>query len=229
MQYALFLADLLTNTMASATSEPGLAEKFGSMFWPLLAASGAALAVIVERLFHLHRVQINSVEFLNGVRTVLKSGNTVEAIAICDATPGPVARLTKAAVLARDAGRARVEEVIDEVSLLEVPRLEMRLGILATLAQIAPLMGLLGTLFGFIRVFRDLQSSVGHSAPADLFRGVWQALYASAGGIAIAIVCYAAYNYLVGRVSAIVLDMRKSSGEVIRLVGHETISGGAKE
>ena len=79
------------------------------------------------------------------------------------------------------------------------------------------------------RVFRDLQSSVGHSAPADLFRGVWQALYASAGGIAIAIVCYAAYNYLVGRVSAIVLDMRKSSGEVIRLVGHETISGGAKE
>jgi biopolymer transport protein ExbB len=171
-------------------------------------------------------VQINSLQFLTGVRNVLKSGNTVEAIAICEATPGPVARLTKAAILNRDAGRARVQEAIEEVGLVEVPRLEANLGVLATLAQIAPLLGLLGTLFGFINVFRQLQGSGGNSAPADLFRGVWQALYAAAGGIAIAVICYAAYNYLVSRVNAIVLDMEKASGEAVRLVTSEVTNGG---
>jgi len=65
--------------------------------WLLVLASAAAVAVFLERVLHFHRAQINSAEFLNGVRTVLKRENVVEAVSICDATPGPVSHLVKTA------------------------------------------------------------------------------------------------------------------------------------
>ena len=103
--------------------------------------SAVAVAVFIERFLHCHRAQINSTEFLNGVRTVLKRNNVVEALSICDATPGPVARLVKTAILNRDHGRERVREALEEAGLAEVPRLEEKLNLLATIAQLAPLLG----------------------------------------------------------------------------------------
>lgn len=76
----------------------------GPVVWLLLLLSAVALAVFVERVLHFHRAQINSAEFLAGVRTVLKRDNVVEALSICDATPGPVARLVKNAILSRERG-----------------------------------------------------------------------------------------------------------------------------
>jgi biopolymer transport protein ExbB len=205
-------------TLEAAESSPGFLSRFGVMLVPLLAVSGTLIAVALDRYLIYHREQINAVEFLAGVRNVLRRDNVVEAISICDATPGPVSRLVKAAILARDGGRDRVEEAIEEVGLVEVPRLEARLNVLATIGQIAPLLGLLGTLFGFIGVFSELQAGGGFSAPAHLFRHLWQSLYSAAGGLAIAILAHTAYNFLVGRVNAIVLDMEKASAEALRLV-----------
>ena len=213
-------------TSGSTPAPPGFLGRFGIMLLPLLAVSGGMVVVIIDRYLVYHRERINVSEFLAGVRNVLKRDNVVEALSICDATPGPVARLMKAAILARDGGRERAAEAIDEVGLVEVPRLEARLNVLATIGQIAPLLGLLGTLFGFIGVFEDLQSSGGFAAPAHLFRHLWQALYSAAGGIGIAIISQTAYNFLVGRVNAIALDMEKASAEALRLV---TEHGGARK
>ncbi len=199
-------------------AEPGFLARFGVMLVPLLVVSGSMIAIAVDRYLFYHREQINAVEFLAGVRNVLRRDNVVEAISICDATPGPVSRLVKAAILARDGGRERVDEAIEEVGLVEVPRLEARLNVLATIGQIAPLIGLLGTLFGFIGVFHDLQAGGGFAAPAHLFRHLWQSLYSAAGGLGVAILSHASYNFLVGRVNAIVLDMEKASAEALRLV-----------
>ena len=96
----------------------------GPVIWLILIAAATAAVVFVERALFCHRSQINSAEFLNGVRTVLKRDNVVEAVSICDATPGPVARLVKAAILNRDKGRDRVREAVEEAGLTEVPRLE---------------------------------------------------------------------------------------------------------
>src|SRR6201990_468081 len=136
---------------------PSLLFKGGPMLWVILFASAVAIGVFIERMLHCHREQINSAEFLNGVRTVLKRDNVVEALSICDATPGPVARLVKAAILSRDKGRERVREALEKAGLAEVPRLEEKLNLLATIAQLSPLLGLLGTVLGFVKTFQLMQ------------------------------------------------------------------------
>jgi biopolymer transport protein ExbB len=195
----------------------------GPVIWLILLAAAIALATFVERVLYCHRAQINSAAFLNGVRTVLKRDNVVEAISICDATPGPVARIVKTAILSRDRGRERVREAVEEAGLAEVPLLEERLNLLATIAQIAPLLGLLGTIVGFIDIFGVLE----HEGPnAHLFggehslaEGIWQALICAAAGIAVAIPVHAGYNYLVSRINKIVLDMERSGAEIVNILG----------
>src|ERR687891_362286 len=156
--------------------QPNLLSLGGPMIWVILLAGAVALVVFIQRVVHYHRAQINSMEFLNGVRTVLKRDNVVEAISICDATPGPVARLVKVAILNRDRGRDGVRESLEEAGLMEVPPLEDKLNLLATIAQIAPMLGLLGTVLGFIRIFSQLQAQ-GTVAHLDaLAGGVWQAM-----------------------------------------------------
>ncbi len=196
------------------------------MTWLLLALSAIVIVVFIERLLHYHRAQINSMEFLNGVRNVLKRDNVVEALSICEATPGPVARLVKTAILNRDRGREGVRDALEEAGLLEVPRLEDKLNLLATIAQIAPLMGLLGTVMGFMSMFNELQQSGAFATPDRLAGGIWGALISMAGGLAVAIPTYAGYNYLVSRVNSIVLDMEKASTEILNIVGGATNSIG---
>jgi biopolymer transport protein ExbB len=204
---------------------PTLLAKGGVMIWLLLLTSAVGIAVFVERLLHYHRAQINSAEFINGIRTVLKRENIVEALSICDATPGPVARLVKTAILNRERGREGVREALEEAGLVEVPRLEEKLNVLATIAQIAPLMGFLGTVLGFLKVFLKLQEAGLYSNLAPLAQGVFEGLICTAVGLSISIPGYVGYNYLVSRVNDIVLDMEKVSTEILNLVSETRRAG----
>jgi biopolymer transport protein ExbB len=197
---------------------PNLLASGGPMLWVIFFAGAAGIVIFIERALHCHRAQINSTEFLNGVRTVIKRDNVVEAISICDATPGPVARLVKVAILNRDHGRDRVREALEEAGLSEVPRLEQRLDLLATIAQLAPLMGLLGTVLGFIKSFTILQGEALYANSSTMTQGVGQALICCAAGLAVAIPIHAGYNYLVSRVNTIVTDMERASNEIVNIV-----------
>ena len=204
---------------------PFLITHGGPVIWLILIAAALALVVFVERALFCHRSQINSAEFLNGVRTVLKRENVVEAISICDATPGPVARLVKAAILNRDKGRERVREAVEETGLTEVPLLEEKLNLLATIAQIAPLLGLFGTVIGFMHIFTQLGGDGLYAHMGELSLGIWNALICAAAGIGVAIPAHAGYNYLVSRINKIVLDMERAAGEIVNIV---TENGGEK-
>ena len=197
---------------------PSMFRDGGLMFWVLVLTSAVGVAVFIERVLHCHRAQINSAEFLNGVKTVLKRDNVVEALSICDATPGPVARLVKTAILNRDHGRERVREALEEAGLSEVPRLEEKLNLLATIAQVAPLMGLLGTVLGLMQVFGKMQADGLSADLPTLSGGVWEALICTAAGLAVSIPSHAGYNYLVSRVNSIVLDMEKAATEIVNIV-----------
>lgn len=224
-----------TNAVAAVTASAQRAATtggYGLVFWFLVLLSAVALAVIAERVLLYRREQIDSAQFLAGVRNVIKRDNVLEAISICDATPGPVARMVKAAILARDGGRDRVREALEEVGALEVPRLEAKLPFVATLAQITPLVGVLGTLFGFAGVFRELRrpdgSAFGYAAPGEMFDGMMQALYCAALGVGLSILCYAAYNYLVTRVNVLVGDMERAGLEAVKIVAGEADGGNGK-
>jgi biopolymer transport protein ExbB len=197
---------------------PTLLGNGGPMMWLLLVLCGVAIAVFIERALYCHRAKINATEFLSGVRTVLKRDNVVEALAICDATPGPVARLVRTAITHRERGRDGLREVIEDVGRVEVPRLEAKLSLLATIAQIAPLLGLLGTVLGFIQMFMQLQEAGLYAHVGQMAKGIWQALISAAAGIAVAIPTHAAYNYLVSRINHIVLDMERAGTEIVNIL-----------
>ena len=193
------------------------------VFLLILLAGTMAIVVFIERFFHCHRAQINSTEFLNGVRNVLRRDNVVEAVSICDATPGPVARLVKTAILNRDNGRDRVRESLEEAGLVEVPRLEEKLNLLATIAQLSPLLGLFGTVIGLMKTFDGIQYAGPVAHAGDLAAGVWTSLICCAAGLAVSIPAHAAYNYLVSRVNSIVLDMERAATEIVNIVTENAV------
>jgi biopolymer transport protein ExbB len=197
---------------------PKLISHGGPVIWLLFIASSVAVAIVVERILHYHRAQINSMEFLAGIRNVLRRDNVVEALSICDATPGPVARLVKTAILNREKGRDVVRESLEDAGLMEVPRLEDKLGLLATIAQLSPMVGLFGSVLGFIKVFGVLQQAGAQAHLDQLSGGIWEAMISTGVGLALAIPASAAYNYLVSRVNMIVLDMERASTEILSIV-----------
>ena len=198
-----------------------LIQKGGPMMWLILAVSVVASVLFLKKLFDLHRAQIKWADFLKGIYNILGRRNVVEAVSICEETPGPVASIVRAAILHHDEDKDSIQRAIEEAGLAEIPRLERHLTMLATLAQITPIMGLLGTVLGMMQVLLAVQEKSPLVHSGDLMGGLWQALISTAASLAVAIPIYAGYNLLVGRVESIVLDMERASVEILALLtGH---------
>jgi len=200
-----------------------LIEWGGWMMWPILACSVIGTLIIFERLWHYHRAQIDVPEFLHGLFNVLRRNNAVEAVAICDETPGPVAHVLRAAVLHCEEDAAGLRKAVEEASLAEVPRLEKRLKPLATIAHITPLLGLLGTVLGMMYAFREIEQAGAFISTNELAKHIWRALVTTAAGLSVAIPAHAFYNFLLGRVEDIILDMEKAASEIIYFLTHNKV------
>ncbi|MBQ6351834.1 MAG: MotA/TolQ/ExbB proton channel family protein [Lentisphaeria bacterium] len=184
----------------------------GPVMWVILGCSVLALAVFLEKVFQFHRDEINVRELLHGLINVLKRDGLVEALTLCDSTPGPAARLLGAAILAYQRGDSDIRQAVDDAALDELPKLERRVNLLGTLGFVLPLIGFLGTVLGMLRVFEPLRTSETFSA--DIGGAVTSALITTAAALATAIPCYLGHNYLVARVNAITLDMEKAALEI---------------
>ena len=193
----------------------GLMEKGGPLMWVIFCCSLLALAVFFDRLFYLYRAQINAGVLMEQVKELLLGGKTGDALSLCESTPGPVASILRAAILKRGGSRAEIKEAVEDAGLHEVPRLEKNLPALATVAHVCPLLGLLGTVAGMIKVFQQIQIQGGVVNPGDLAKGIWEALLTTAAGLVVAIPSFVAYNYCVSRVNRIVLDMEIGATTVI--------------
>ena len=201
-----------------------LMENGGPVMWLIAASSVVAFYIVIERLFSYHRAQIDVPEFLQGLFNVLRKDNVTEAIALCDDTPGPVARVLRATILRADRDEAALRHAVEEACLSELPRLERKLKALATIAHITPLLGLLGTVLGMIAAFHAMQDAGAFVKTGDLAGSVWQALLTTAGGLSVAIPCYTAYNYLVSRVESLTLDMQKAANEMIYFLSQHPVN-----
>ncbi len=191
-----------------------LMQQGGAVMWLILAGGVIALAVFLERLFLVHRARIRADDFVRGICTILERKNISEALGICAETPGPVARIVRAAIQHRGQERALLDQAVDAAALTEIALMERRIGVLATVAQVAPLLGILGTVIGMIRVYLNIEQGAPLVEAGAVAGGLWQALLTTAAGLVLAILSYAGYNVLVGKLEAIILDMERSAGEI---------------
>ncbi|MBP9733804.1 MAG: MotA/TolQ/ExbB proton channel family protein, partial [Candidatus Omnitrophica bacterium] len=199
-------------------------QKGGPIMWPILACSFVAFAIVIERALYLRRVTIDTRKFSEQISRSIKRNRVMDAVDLCEKTPGPVAHIVKEGILKHDRTRAEIREAIEDAALHEVPMLEKRLPVLATIAHISPLLGLLGTVTGMVEAFRVIQeksSAVAPVNPGDLAGGIWEALLTTVFGLCVAIPTFVAYNYLTSRVDGLVLDMEKSASDLINTLSEK--------
>lgn len=193
----------------------------GPVMWPILLCSVFALAVALEKFWHLHKIKIDTQDFLNKILDKMKRHDTKEALQLCDGIKSPIANILKAGILKYDRPRPQIIEAIEDASLYEIPRLEKNLPTLATLAHICPLLGLLGTVTGMVRCFQLIQAkatSFHPISPGDLAGGIWESLLTTVAGLIVAIPTFVAYNYLVSRINNFILEMEKASTELVNFL-----------
>src|SRR3954470_5524986 len=186
--------------------------------WPILACSVLAIGVFAERFFYLHRATIHVGEFLKGLSNLIQRRNFAEALHECAGTPGPVSRVIHAAVIRHDAPRAELREIVQEAGQLEVPKLERFLGVLATLAYLTPLLGLLGTVTGMIDAFGTLNANGGNATVTELSGGIYKSLLTTAAGLVVATPTFVAYSYLSSRVNTMMHDMERAGIEIVHML-----------
>jgi biopolymer transport protein ExbB len=183
--------------------------------WPLLFFSLLALTVIVERVIVLSKAKINVNEFLTKIRkALLVNRNVKEAIKVCEDYQGPVASVMKAGLLRYGHSRDDIEKTIENAALYELDRLEKRLGALATTANVAPMIGFLGTVSGMIKSFSTLAEQ-GLSNPAAVAIGISEALITTAAGLIIAIPAQLAYNWFTTKITRFVRDIETASNMLL--------------
>ena len=187
----------------------------GPVLWIILALGAIALGVFLERSLQLHRERIDATDFLQGIFNALRRGNESEAAAICDETPGPVARLASLAIRRRGSSRELLEKELSDAAASEIARMERRLSLLPLVSQIAPLLGLLGTVLGILHALLFVRGQVPLMTTADVADGLLLGAVTTAAGLVVAIPCHAGFNVLVDKIERLVLDMRDASSELL--------------
>lgn len=186
----------------------------GPMMWPLLACSILGLVYIIERSIAYYRVKGDTPEIVSEIRDSLLRHELRHSIEVCETYDHPVAITLKAGLLRYGKSHEEIEKAMESVALHEVSKLEKGLWILATVANIAPLFGFLGTVTGMIGSFEAL-AEVGLGNPEAVAGGISEALITTATGLMIALPVQAAYNYFNNKVSQFALDMEISSSVLL--------------
>ncbi|MEP7070934.1 MAG: MotA/TolQ/ExbB proton channel family protein [Verrucomicrobiota bacterium] len=193
-------------------------QKGGLLMWPILVCSIISIAIFAERVFYLHRASIHVGEFLKGLQNLIRRRNFAEALHESAGTPGPVARVIHTAIIRHDLPRAELREIVQEAGQLEVPKLERFLGVLATLAFLTPLLGLLGTVAGMIEAFGVISANGGYATVTELASGIYKSLLTTAAGLVVATPTFVAYSYLSGRINTMMHDMERAGIEVVQML-----------
>ena len=191
--------------------------KGGPLVWPLLALFVWGVGIILHRVVTLRRERIIDPEVVGAVEKLLLAGKIPEATAYCKRHPLPMTRVLMAAILNHDRSESELKEVLEEAGRQEVPLIRRHLTALGTIASVSPLLGLFGTVLGMISVFATLSGEETVNA-AMLAGGISEALITTALGMLVAMPTLAAYNYFVGRVQLLILEMERVSLHIVAVL-----------
>lgn len=184
------------------------------VFWILVVLAAVALVTYVERLLDLHRARIDYQDFLKGVINILDTGNDAEALAICDDTGVPVANVVATAIRNRGGSFHVLRGAVDSQGRAEISRLDRRLAALAIIGQVAPLIGLLGTVFGLVKTVL-LVNGQELVSRADLLSASVQTLVSAAMGLVVAIPVTIMYGSLRVRLDRTVVELEAAASQII--------------
>ncbi|PKK88594.1 MAG: hypothetical protein CVV64_18045 [Candidatus Wallbacteria bacterium HGW-Wallbacteria-1] len=205
-----------------------LISKGGILMVPLIVCSIIAVAIFIERFQNLKRTRIDSRKFMEQLREDLGKGNANLAIFTCEKTKGPLANVLLAGLKASHLGKVEMESAMKEAGFEEIPAIEKHVSILATIANISPLLGLLGTVTGMIRAFSVIQQK-GIGQAAELAGGISQALITTATGLTIAIPALVMYNMISSKIDAQISEIERCSLELINILYHSEDSQGYRD
>lgn len=196
--------------------------KGGIVMWFLLLSSVFALAVIIDRAWFFARViDVKAAPLFSKISLLVKQDKIKDAIDLCDERKTPMTLALRAALEHSSESRETIKEAVNDVVLREIPYLEKKLPYLATIAHVAPLLGLLGTVTGIIKCFSVIQIKAAENGsinPSDLAGGIMEALHTTAFGLVVAIPSLIAYNFFVSRVNHKVMEMERLAVETIALL-----------
>lgn len=191
----------------------------GPLMWPLLLVGLVGFIFFIERTLFLHQGQIQVRNFVDGIRNLLSKGRLAEALAVCEETPGPIPTVVKSALLHYDQPLPRIRAAIQSAALVEIPILERRIGAIAAIARIAPILGLLGTALAGYDAFFLFQNEGVYADPAVFAGNIARALLTTIAGLAIAAMAHFAHHFLYGRLRAVVHDMESVGHDLLQWIG----------
>ena len=198
--------------------------KGGYLMYPIIFCSVLTLAIFLERLFALRRSRVIPDKFIIEVSDLVRQQRMEDAMTQCRLNNSSIARILMAGISRHHKSRQQVKEAIEDVGHLEAATLERFLTILGTIAGIAPLLGLLGTVTGMIKAFSVI-SHAGIGNPQMLAGGISEALITTAAGLTVAIPAFVFYKFLRSRVDKRILRMERASIEILDLIDQETGQG----
>ena len=178
-----------------------------------------SVCIFIERCLFLHRAEMDTNKFVIGLRRFIKDGNIIEAIRVCEDCEGTISKIVKSGLLRHDRAKDQIEGAMEVAGLTEISRLEKNAKILSIIAHITPLIGLLGTVLGFIQAFSEMrQTGLMDVSTTRIGEAMEYALMTTAAGLVVAIPTVVGYNYVVSRIESLVLEMQTTSSEIVDLL-----------
>lgn len=197
----------------------------GPVMYPILLCSVFASGIFIEKMIYFASLHSDVHAFKQRTFELVKNNKIKEAIELCEKTPSPVAKIFRSGIARFGSTKEEIKAAMEEMSLFEIPKLEQRLSVLSTIANIAPLMGFLGTVTGLTGLFHTIQvrsAAMAPVTPGDLAGGIWEALLTTVAGLMVAVPTFVAYNYCVSRVNHFVREMEKGATELANFLCHLT-------
>ncbi len=186
--------------------------------YPLLLLSLIAVVVIIERLLAFRQLGGTAPGLLANVMQLCRAGRSDAAAQSCAGRTGPVAACLRVVLEHRNLPVREVERLVEETGQDYFIRLERFLPILDTTTTVSPLLGLLGTIVGMIGTFNAIASAQHHGANDQILSGVGEALYATATGLIVAVICFIAYNYFTSRLRYVTSETEQGVTKLLNVL-----------
>lgn len=191
----------------------------------IFICSIVGVAIFIERMIYLGRVDVDTDALLVELKSSIELGNIAEAMAACERRPGAVSNIIRAGIAQHERGREQIEHAMELRGMIEVAKMEKNSRMLSIIAHISPLIGLLGTVLGFIKAFGEMRmSSMAEVSSTQIGEAMEYALVTTAAGLVVAIPAVLAYNYLVSRIEGATVEIQATAAEVVDLL-HNTNTG----